>query len=79
MGESEIEGRFNALAMYVLQLTAELEMAGVIDGPRFSARLRGPDRIDDQVESVQICRARLGDMLNKLDAARAVRDQRQSR
>jgi len=75
MTENELLGRLEALAKYVLQLTAELEMAGIIDGPRFSGRLRGPERIADQFEYVQVARERLAGMLNMLDAARAVRCQ----
>lgn len=78
MTENELLGRLEALAKYVLQLTAELEMTGIIDGPRFSERLRGRERMEDQVEFVQIARERLAGMLNMLDAARVARCPRQS-
>ena len=73
MQENELFGRVEALATFVLQLAAELEMAGVIDGPKFSQRLRGVDRMEDQDEIVQLGRERLSHMLDTLDAARAHR------
>jgi hypothetical protein len=73
MREIELVARIEAVSKFALQLTAELEMAGLIDGPRFSERLRGPDRPHDQVELVQLTRARLADMLNILDSAREAR------
>ena len=70
MNETELLGRIEALAKYVLRLTSMLEDAGCIDGPEFSARLRGPDRPDDQIEYIQIARERLGSMADMLDEAR---------
>lgn len=75
MTESELLGRLEALAKYVLHLTAALEDSGHIDGPRFSAALRGADRPVDQVDSVRIARERLGSMAAVLDADRAARRQ----
>lgn len=73
MRENELIGRFEALVAYVLHLTEELEMAGVIDGINFSRRVRGPVHMDDQLEYMQIARDRLGEMMDVLDRARADR------
>lgn len=77
--DAEVVARIEAVSKFALQLAAELEMAGLIDGPRFSERLRGPNRPHDQVESVQLARDRLTDMLNMLDSARASRAARAGR
>lgn len=79
MDNAELAARIEAVSKFALQLAAEMEMAGLIDGPRFSERLRGPDRPHDQVESVQLARERLADMLNTLDRARASRTARAGR
>lgn len=73
MGETELAGRIEAVSKFVLQLAAELEMTGVIDGPRFSQRLRGAERPEDQIEYIRIGRKRLAGMADMLDAARAAR------
>lgn len=70
MNETELLGRIEALSKYVLRLTVMLEDAGCIDGPEFSARLRGPDRPADQIEYIQIARERLGSMADILDETR---------
>lgn len=71
--DAELVARIEAVSKFTLQLAAELEMTGLIDGPRFSERLRGPVRPHDQVESVQLARERLADMASLLDSARASR------
>lgn len=76
MGETELQGRIEAVSKFVLQLAAELEMNGLIDGPRFSERLRGRPRKEDQVEYIRIARRRLEDMVDALDAVRAERERR---
>lgn len=76
MDNTELAARIDAVSKFVLQLAAELEMTGLIDGPRFSQRLRGPERMADQLESVQLTRERLADMLDTLDNARALRQER---
>lgn len=73
MDNIELAGRVEAVAKFVLELAAELEMKGVIDGPRFSQRLRGSDRIDDQVEYIRVARRRLEGMADRLDGAREAR------
>lgn len=73
MQESEVIGRFEALAKYMLQLTTALEDAGCIDGPAFSAALRGPARPVDQLEHMRIARERLCSLADILDADRASR------
>lgn len=73
MHEDEIAGRFEALVKFSLQLAAEMEMRGVMDGQAFTERLRGPDRPDDQLEYMRICRLRLGQMADALDRMREVR------
>lgn len=70
MDNNELLGRIEALSKFALQLAAELEMQGLIDGPRFSARLRGEDRSDDQVEYMRIARERLDQLADCLDLAR---------
>lgn len=79
MDSVELLGRFEALAKYVLQLTAELEMQGLIDGPRFSDRLRGADRMDDQLEYMRVARQRLSQLADALDQARETRNLRSPR
>ena len=79
MDSVELLGRFEALAKYVLQLTAELEMQGLIDGPRFSDRLRGADRTDDQLEYMRVARQRLSQLADALDQARETRNLRSPR
>lgn len=73
MRDVELVARIEAVSKFALQLAAEMEMAGLIDGPRFSERLRGPARPHDQLESVQLARERLADMVSMLDSARAAR------
>jgi len=70
MDEIELKGRIEALGKFVLQLAAELEMSGVIDGPRFSHRLRGERRMKDQIPHIQRGRECLAEMLDALDEAR---------
>ena len=69
----ELIGRIEAVAKFTLQLAAELEMRGLIDGPAFSARLRGRPRMQDQLEYVRIARTWIEDMADMLDAAREAR------
>ena len=73
MNEIELAGRIEAVSKFVLHLAAELEMAGLIDGPRFSRRLRGSPRMPDQVPYIQRARECLTVMADTLDAARADR------
>lgn len=70
---AELAGRIEAISRFALQLAAELEMNGVIDGPKFCRRLRGPRRLHDQVEYLRIGQQRLVELSNMLDAARSVR------
>lgn len=73
MLETELAGTIEAVSKFVLQLAAELEMNGLIDGPRFSGRLRGAPRLEDQVEYIRIARRKLVGMADALDTARACR------
>lgn len=73
MSEDEVIGRFEALAKFSLQLAAELEMRGVIDGAGFTERLREPPPLEDQVEYIRLARLRLIEMADALDRARASR------
>lgn len=73
MSENEVIGRFEALAKFSLQLAAELEMRGIIDGPGFTERLRMPPPLEDQVEYIRISRLRLVEMADALDQARTNR------
>jgi hypothetical protein len=74
MDNTELAGRIEAVSKFVLRLAAELETTGVLDGPVFCGQLRGPERMDDQVEYVRIARHRLDRMADWLDEARAVRE-----
>jgi CheY-like chemotaxis protein len=73
MSEDEVIGRFEALAKFSLQLAAELEMRGLIDGISFTERLRQPPPLEDQVEYIRLSRLRLIEMADVLDQARASR------
>ena len=73
MDANELAGRVEAVAKFVLQLAAEMEMEGLIDGPRFSERLRGQARPEDQIAYLRIARSRLAGMADCLDEARAAR------
>ena len=74
MDNTELVGRIEAVSKFVLRLAEELELTGVLDGPLFCNRLRGPDRIQDQVEYLRIARQRLAGMADWLDEARAERE-----
>lgn len=68
--DDETRGRLEALSQFVLQLTAELEMRGLIDGPALCQRLRGNERMQDQLEYMRIARLRVGQLADALDLAR---------
>ena len=74
MDNTELAGRIEAVSKFVLHLAAELETTGVLDGPVFCWQLRGPERMEDQVEYIRIARQRLGRMADWLDEARAARE-----
>lgn len=78
MGDDEISGCFEALVAFSLQLAAEMEMRGVIDGPAFTQRLRGEERPADQLEHMRICRLRLEQMADALDRMRENRNLRRT-
>lgn len=73
MNEIELKVRIEAVSTFVLQLAAELEMAGIIDGPRFSERLRGSERMQDQSDYIRGMRTCIGHMADQLDLVRANR------
>ena len=73
MDANELAGRVEAVAKFVLQLAAEMEMEGLIDGPRFSERLRGPVRMQDQADYIRGMRNCIEHMADQLDQARAHR------
>lgn len=73
MSKDEVIGRFEALSQFVLQLSASLEMQGLLDGPAFCQRLRGDERMQDQLEYMRIARSRVGQLADALDQARAIR------
>lgn len=80
MGETELIGRFEALATAVMRLTARLEIDGIIDGPRFSQELRGSIAPDVSApEYRHVARQRLHTLVDQLDAARAARATRDGR
>ena len=74
MDNTELAGRIEAVSKFVLHLAAELEMTGALDGPVFCQQLRGPARMEDQVEYIRIARQRLGRMADWLDEGRAARE-----
>lgn len=74
MDNTELAGRIEAVSKFVLHLAAELETTGALDGPVFCRQIRGPDRMDDQVEYIRIARQRLGRMAEWLDEARTTRE-----
>lgn len=68
----EMAGRIDGLARALLQLTAALEMAQVIDGPRLSQAWRGA--VSDLAEPKLLAsRQVLLEMADRLDEARASR------
>jgi hypothetical protein len=77
--DDETIGRFEALSQFVLQLTAALEMQGLLDGPTFCQRLRGSERMQDQLEYMRIARLRVGQLADALDRMREVRSLRHPR
>lgn len=74
MDNTELAGRIEAVSRFVLRLAEELELVGVLDGPAFCRRLRGPERMTDQVEYLHIARQRLERMAEWLDEVRAERE-----
>jgi len=74
MDNMELAGRIEAVSKFVLRLAEELELTGVLDGPLFCNRLRGPARMDNQVEYLRIARKRLAGMADWLDEVRAERE-----
>lgn len=73
MDADELAGRIEAVSKFVLQLAAEMEMQGLMDGAGFTRRVRGNAGIRDQVEFLRIGRDRLDEMLDRLDEARGAR------
>ena len=73
MDANEVAVRVEAVAKFVLQLAAELEIAGLIDGTRFCDRLRGSARMQDQSDYIRGMRICIEHMADQLDQARAHR------
>lgn len=68
----ELAGRIDGVARALLQLTAALEMAEVIDGTRVSQGWRGTARTQAE-PALQASRQVLLEMADLLDEARAAR------
>lgn len=73
----DLQGRVDAVAQALLWLTAELEMAAVIDGSRLSAAWRARQLPPGTAPALAAASLRtLAQMADELDAARAVRQSR---
>lgn len=68
----ELAGRVEGVAQAVLYLAAELEMRGVIDGPRLSEAWRSAQQ-PNVLPVLETARVTLGEMAQALDAARSCR------
>lgn len=77
---TELAGQIEALSRAVLQLSAQLEMRQLIDGPRLSQAWRGavPDRMAADSRVLHAARRQLQSMAAALDDARQGRQIRQS-
>lgn len=69
----ELAGRIDGVAQALLRITAELEGARLIDGPRMSQALRLARRPGQACTKLQASRRVLGQIAQELDAARAAR------
>lgn len=69
----ELAGRIDGVAQALLRITAELEGARLIDGPRISGALRLARRPGQACPKLQASRRVLGQIALELDAARAAR------
>lgn len=70
MFSDEISGRIEAIAWFMLDLAAELDRQGCIDGDRFAAGLRARDPQEDQLEYMRIGRKHLDKLAGLFDQAR---------
>lgn len=76
----DLQGRVDAVAQALLRLAAELEMTGLIDGPRLGAAWRAHQPPPDAPPALRAASLRtLAQMADVLDAARAVRQSRSPR
>ena len=73
ISNTELAGRVEAVSWFVIRLAAELEIAGLIDGPSFCQQVRKPRWRSDQLERMQVAAWRLDQMADLLDQARASR------
>lgn len=81
MDNDELIGRIQGLADFVLSLTAQLEINGIIDGPVFTERLNARAQtlnITDRPQCTATTRRMLSDLAEQLDDMRAVRQERDS-
>lgn len=73
----ELAGRINGIGQALLRLTAELEMQGVIDGPRVSATWRrGAESCSGDHPANHSTRVVLLQLAQLLDESRAARPTR---
>lgn len=72
----EVAVRLEAVSWFVTHLAAELEMAGVIDGPRFSQHVREVDWTKFPDAYRQGIGTGIDHLVGLLDQARAARQQR---
>lgn len=68
----ELAGRIDGVARALMTLCATLEVHGVIDGPSYTAALRGVGRAPLHLAN-QVSLHTLAQIADQLDAARAIR------